>query len=185
MMERNEEQALIARWTRGERRAAEQLVDQTYGQTFAALVKMTGGDRELAADLTQETYRRAFKGFASFDGRARFATWLYRIAYTTFLNHVRRPKPVDPLEPEQAERLVSSADDPEASLSQRRRAARLRRAVIDLPEDLRFTLSAYYWADMEVKDIAQLEGVTGAAIRKRLKTARERLRGVLEEGAAA
>ncbi|MEM1180693.1 MAG: sigma-70 family RNA polymerase sigma factor [Acidobacteriota bacterium] len=180
-MERREERDLVRRTAAGDRQAAERLLEATYAQTFAALAKMAGGDRDVAADLTQETYRRAWKAFASFDGRARFATWLYRIAYMTFLNHLRKRRPVELVEEDQAERLPAGHEGLDARAVRREEAALLRRAVLELPEALRFTVTARYWAEMEVEEIAAAEEVTGAAIRKRLKTATARLRGILEE----
>ena len=63
------------------------------------------------------------------------------------------------------------APDPEESAAGARTAERLRRAVLALPEDLRFTVTARYWRALPVSEIARLEGVTGVAIRKRLKKA--------------
>ena len=40
-----------------------------------------------------------------------------------------------------------------------------------LPDELRFTVAARFWRGLPVREIARLEGVTGAAIRKRLKKA--------------
>ena len=182
-MELREEREILRQAAAGDRRAAERLLEATYAQTFAALLKMTGGDRETAADLTQETYRRAWKAFGSFDGRSRFATWLYRIAYTSFLNHIRRPRPVESLDEDQAERLPASAEAQDQRAVRLDDASRLRRAVLALPEELRFTVTARFWGDMEVKEIAEIEKVTGAAIRKRLKTATAKLRQALEETA--
>ncbi|MEO1369440.1 MAG: sigma-70 family RNA polymerase sigma factor, partial [Acidobacteriota bacterium] len=132
-MELRQERDLLRRAATGDRQAAERLLEATYGQTFASLVKMTGGDRETAADLTQETYRRAWKAFGRFDGRSRFATWLYRIAYTTFLNDIRRPRPVELLEEDQAARLPTSAEGQDARTVRLDEAAHLRRDVLTLP----------------------------------------------------
>ncbi|MEM9558431.1 MAG: RNA polymerase sigma factor [Acidobacteriota bacterium] len=175
------EATLLARLAEGDRRAAEALVDRTYGDVYAALVRFTGGDADLAADLTQDTYRKAWQSIATFDGRSRLGTWLYRIAYTTFLNHVRRPALVQPLDEARAERLEDPGTGQEERLQRRRAAERLRRAVLALPEPLRFTVTAHYWGDVPVRELAAAEELTGAAVRKRLKTARERLRLDLEE----
>ena len=82
---------LVRAYRDGSREAAETLVSQSYGLVYASLHRMCRGDRELASDLTQETYRKAWQSLASYDGRARFASWLYRIAYHTFLNHLVHP----------------------------------------------------------------------------------------------
>jgi len=58
---------------------------------------------------------------------------------------------------------------------------RLRRAVLALPEELRFTVTALFWGDLPVKEIAIHEGVTTVAIRKRLKRALKRLALTLGE----
>ncbi|MFY9826173.1 MAG: sigma factor-like helix-turn-helix DNA-binding protein, partial [Thermoanaerobaculia bacterium] len=58
---------------------------------------------------------------------------------------------------------------------------RLRRAVLALPEELRFTVTALFWGDLPVKEIARQEGVTTVAIRKRLKRALARLAQALGE----
>jgi len=177
------EASLLDRLAAGDTRAAENLVDETYAQVYAALCHLTG-DGDLAADLTQETFRKAWQSLARFDRRSRLGTWLYRIAYNTFLNHVRRPQRLVPLEERQAAEARDPGEGQEERIDRREVKERLRRAVVGLPEELRFTVTARFWGDLEVAEIAEIEGVTGAAIRKRLKKAYTRLGTVLEEEAA-
>lgn len=165
-----DERSLVAAVRSGDRAAAERLVEISYGGVFASLLKMTAGDRELAADLTQETFRKAWEAMREFDGRARFATWLYRIAYTTFLNHVRRPNRLTPIDERKSEPEDPSPDA--ANLVQtREEQMRLRRAVLTLSDDLRFTVTAHFWGELAVREIAEAERVTTVAIRKRLEKA--------------
>lgn len=175
-----QEQDALGAARNGDRAAAERLVEQTYSTIFASLFKMTGGNIDLAADLTQDTYRKAWESLVDFRGHSRFSTWLYRIAYTTFLNHVRRPNRVMSFDPEQLD-----PKDPAASaedlLSRSEDLQRLRHAVLGLPDDLRFTVTAKFWGDLSVAEIAKLEGITGMAIRKRLNKAFAILELTLDE----
>lgn len=161
------------------REEAERLVETTYRRVFATLYRMTGGNHELAADLTQETYRKAWQSLDRFQGRSSLWTWLYRIAYTTFLDHLRRPRPV-PIEdavPDPPAPDPSPAERAEA----RELADRLRRAVLELPETLRFTVAARYWGELSAREIASAEGVSRIAVHKRLRRAHALLRAALEE----
>jgi len=191
--------AVLRRGRRAEReagseavRAAEALLDSTYRRTYATLLRLCGGDADLAADLTQETYRKAWAALGRFDGRARFSTWLFRIAYTTFLNHARRPRLFVPAaggddadgEPERADGSSAFAApyaSPDDALAESQDRERLRRAVLGLPEDLRYTVTARFWGELPVREIARHEGITGAAVRKRLRKATSLLAAQLEE----
>jgi len=178
-----DEAALMRRLAAGDRRAAEDLVEHTYAQVYAALVQLTG-DADLAADLTQETYRKAWQALARFDRRSQLGTWLYRIAYNTFLNHIRRPQRLQPLDERQADAVRDPGAGAADRIERREVVARLRRAVLGLPEELRFTVTARFWGELRVAEIARLEEVTGTAIRKRLKKAITYLQTVLGEEAA-
>lgn len=185
------ERRLLGALAGGDRAAAEELVEVTYRRVYALLHRLTGGDSELAADLTQETYRKAWAALGGFDGRARFSTWLHRIAYTTFLNQRRRPQlviAVDDLEESAAHGPgnAPAADPPgdpapDQALDASRRAERLRRAVLALPETLRFTVTARFWGELPVREIARHEGVTSVAVRKRLRKAMGMLAATLQE----
>src|SRR6476659_10408082 len=164
-----------------DRAAAERLVESSYRQIYAALFRMCGGDAELAADLTQETYRKAWEALPRFEGRSQLSTWLYRIAYNTFLHHVRRPRLMQELSDEKAATLADPDPDAATTVTAADEAERLRRAVWKLPEDLRFTVSAHFWSELPVAEVAKLENITPVAIRKRLKRAFTALRLALEE----
>lgn len=181
MVEPAEERRLLASLAGGDARALDALVAATYERVYASLYRMCGGDADRAADLTQETYRKAWRALGGFDARAQFSTWLYRIAYTTFLNDIRRPARVQPM----AEGLdpVDPAPGVEETLTRAQDGERLRRAVVALPEELRFTVTARFWGELPVAEIARLENVTGAAIRKRLDKATRLLREALAEDA--
>ena len=172
---------LLLALSRGDRAAAERLVESSYRQIYAALFRMCGGDAELAADLTQETYRKAWEALPRFEGRAQLTTWLYRIAYNTFLHHVRRPRLMQELSDEKAATLMDPDPDAGETYAAADEAERLRRAVLKLPEDLRFTVSAHFWSELPVSEVARLEEITPVAVRKRLKRAFAALRLALEE----
>ncbi len=165
---------------RGDQQAAERLVEETYSKTYAALFKLCG-DRELAADLTQETYRKAWIAIERFNGRSRFSTWLYRIAYNTFLNHIRRPGRVVPLEERRAATVVDPGCSPQERFQRSREAERTRRAVMGLPEELRFAVTARFWGELPVREIARQQGISTAGMRKRLRRAFQQLAMTLEE----
>jgi RNA polymerase sigma-70 factor (ECF subfamily) len=85
-----------ARWLeqarRGDRHAFAELVRAHQGMVRALLRRLTNGQWALADDLAQETFLRAWQNLPRFRSDARFGTWLYRIAYNTYLMHMRSAK---------------------------------------------------------------------------------------------
>jgi RNA polymerase sigma-70 factor (ECF subfamily) len=180
MSAEREERRLLERIRAGDREAAEALVEEGYAAIFASLVRLCG-DRDLAADLTQEAYRKAWQALASFDGRSRFSTWLYRIAYNAFVNRVRRSLRAVSLEDDGVPILTDPAVDAEKAFENSETVLRLRRAVLALPDELRFPVTARFWAGQSVSEIARHEDVTTVAIRKRLRRALASLEAALQE----
>jgi RNA polymerase sigma factor (sigma-70 family) len=86
------DQALVTRVRLdGDRRAFEQLVRRHQGMVRAQLRRLLHGDEVAADDLAQETFIQAWRNMDQFRGEARFSSWLYRIAYTCFLQARRIP----------------------------------------------------------------------------------------------
>lgn len=96
--EARSDQALVARaLLTGDARAFEQLVRRHQGMVRAQLRRLLHDDTARADDLAQETFLLAWRKLHQFRGEARFATWLYRIAYFCFLQSERRlPAPAGP-----------------------------------------------------------------------------------------
>ncbi len=85
------DQALVARVRLGnDPRAFEQLVRRHQGLVRAQLRRLLHGDHAAADDLAQEAFLLAWQKFDQFRGDARFSTWLYRVAYTCFLQARRK-----------------------------------------------------------------------------------------------
>lgn len=176
----DDEASLWPKAVEGDLEAADALARCTYRAVYASLFRLCGGDPDLAADLTQETYRKAWRSIGRFRGGSKFSTWLYRIAYNTFLNHIRGPRRIEPLSEEQMDQLLDPGDTPDVSTSKSTEAKRLRDAILDLPEELRFAVTARFWAELPVAEIAKHQGLSPVGVRKRLKRAYKQLEFALE-----
>src|SRR6266481_6245158 len=75
----------------GDREAFGRLVKRHQRRVYAAALHILGNHSD-ADDVTQESFVRAYRGLATFDGRADFFTWLYRITVNTALNALRGGK---------------------------------------------------------------------------------------------
>src|SRR4051812_24031904 len=75
----------------GDREAFGRLVKRHQRRVYSAAIHILGNHSD-ADDATQEAFVRAYRGLSTFDGRADFSTWLYRITVNTALNALRGGK---------------------------------------------------------------------------------------------
>ena len=84
------DQALIdAVVKEGSHRAFAELVKRYQSPLRYSLRQLTGWNEALADDLAQETFIKAHSALSSFQSKAKFSSWLYRIAYNLMLSHFR------------------------------------------------------------------------------------------------
>ncbi|BDU19002.1 RNA polymerase sigma factor [Dyella sp. GSA-30] len=123
------DQALVARIRLdGDRRAFEQLVRRHQGMIRAQLRRLLHGDEAAADDLAQETFMLAWRKLDQFRGEARFSSWLYRIAYTCFLQTRRSPVRHDGVDDETMEQLSATTGGMDLRLDLERAMQRLSAA---------------------------------------------------------
>ncbi len=87
---------VVARARDGDNDAFRTLVDRHSRRIFRLAWRMTGSEQD-AEDLVQETFLRAYRNLASFQERADFGTWLYRIAVNCSLDWRRERRPHEEL----------------------------------------------------------------------------------------
>ncbi len=76
----------------GNRRAFDQLVVRYQSPVRRFFLHQTLGNEPLSDDLAQDTFIKAWLHLGSFRAVASFHTWLMRIAYNVFYDHVRSQK---------------------------------------------------------------------------------------------
>jgi RNA polymerase sigma-70 factor (ECF subfamily) len=79
----------IDRVLAGDTAAFALLVKKHQGMAFTLALKMVKS-REEAEEVAQDAFLKAFRALRTYEQKARFSTWLYRIVYTTDKHRVRR-----------------------------------------------------------------------------------------------
>jgi RNA polymerase sigma factor (sigma-70 family) len=160
----------------------EALVREHQSRVRSQLRRLTRGDAALADDLAQDTFVLAWRHVGSFRGDARVSTWLYRIAYNTFLAHVRSAREHEPLDEERAD-----APLPDASHEVVQRID-IERALAALPEPERVALIHCFQLDLSHAEAAEVLGWPLGTLKSHVARGkarlRERLVAWLPEGAA-
>lgn len=149
------------------------MVESRQKQYRSFLTALCCGDSQLADDIAQESLIKAFLSIEGFRDNARFKSWLYRIGYTTFLNHQRGKRPVTDYD--EAVNLIS-----EETADAGFRYQGLHEALNRLTPTERTSLLLYYMEDYSVKEIAEIENVSQDAVKQHLSRGRRHLRRMLD-----
>src|SRR5690242_12608464 len=83
------DEAAVAMAKKGDTDAFRVLVDRHGRSAFRLAYRMTGNEQD-AEDVVQESFLRALRQIHTFDGRASFRTWFYRIVANCALDTVRK-----------------------------------------------------------------------------------------------
>jgi RNA polymerase sigma-70 factor (ECF subfamily) len=149
------------------------------------------GNRDDAEDAIQDAWMKAYTHLNTFDGRAKFSTWLTRIAMNSALMILRkrRAHPETSMdwsadgETWQQWEMVDKKANIEEHYARKEARRRLNRAIHRLRPALRHIIEIQQSRDSSVKEIAQVAGISVAATKSRLLRARTLLRRSLRTSA--
>jgi RNA polymerase sigma factor (sigma-70 family) len=156
-----------------DRSAFELLVRRHQSSLRNFLRRLTQGDVGRADDLAQETFVKAYRSIASFEGVAQFKTWLYRIAYHSFLNDERTRIPVREFSEADLPADVDFSDEADMARdvdSALKRLSIRQQAVFDL----------HFKKGMTHSEVAQSLDLALGTVKSDLTRGRARLRDILE-----
>jgi len=155
------------------------LVQRHQRRVFTTVLRMLQ-DYEEASEITQEAFLAAWLGLPSFRGAARFATWLYRIAYHCALKQLERRKRERSLRAAiQAEQIleeVNKQKQAEDILELRARQAMVREHLEKLPTRYRIVLILRHLQEMTYEEMADILTMPIGTIKTHLFRARHLLK---------
>ncbi|MDZ7338500.1 MAG: sigma-70 family RNA polymerase sigma factor [candidate division KSB1 bacterium] len=178
-----DDEALVDKFQRGDTEAFGELVRRYEDKVMATCVRMLG-NREDAEDAAQEVFVKAFDALPRFDPRAKFSTWLYRVATNHCLNvlrarRVRRVLPLErsALEPDgyfgSAQR--DPAPGPDGDLEREERGRALWKAIDSLPESQKVATVLARFGNLSYAEIAEVMETSVSAVESILHRAKRRL----------
>ena len=140
-------------------------------------------DEGLAEDCVQESLLSALRNLDKFEQRCEVKTWLHRIVVNYCLMKLRsvlraQEQPIDHLLPKfdanggRVETPWSQIATPDEALEQRQMSALVRAKISELPDGYRIVLLLRDIEELSTQEVAQLLGLSGAAVKVRLHRAR-------------
>jgi RNA polymerase sigma-70 factor (ECF subfamily) len=172
-----DDETIVARVVAGQKDRFRYLVKRheraVYGMGMSFL--RNGED---AADFAQEVFLKAYRNLPYFEGRSRFSTWLYKIAYNTAVNNVTRKKEFRSLA---AEDQVVDGDTPERRLLRATAKEAVLDAVGKLPERYRICVDLFFFYDRSYQEIEMITGFPVNTIKSHVFRAKKLLRDKLED----
>jgi RNA polymerase sigma-70 factor, ECF subfamily len=176
------ESTLIAAARRGDRAALSRLLESHQKRVFGFGVKMCG-DVEDAKDVAQETLLTLVRSMHDFRGEASISTWLYTVARSFCIKKRRRTKgapahhePLDKVSQQTAPDAAAAAPTPEQMLLGRETRETVAAALDKLDPDWREVIVLRDIEGLSATEVAEVTGVSVAAVKSRLHRARTALR---------
>ena len=172
---------VVERVLRGEP-ALYELLMRRHNQRLYRVARSILRDDAEAEDVMQDAYVRAYQNLSSFEGRAKFSTWLTRIAVHEAIARSRKRARFQSLDSSDSSNgdamnsAISSGPSPEKGTYDRELSAVIEKAVLSLPDEYRLVFMLRDVEGMSTEETAQSLNLTQENVKVRLHRAHAKLR---------
>lgn len=139
-------------------------------------------NREEAEEVAQDSFIKVYKSLNKFKGDSKFSTWIYKIAYNTSLDRLKKNKkhyndvPIDEFTAHQVKTIDNALDN----LESKEQTKAIQDCIALLPSDDGFLLTLYYFDEMSLEEISQTIGLTSNNVKVKIFRARKKLATILK-----
>ena len=186
-MELDEDQVLIKKTLRGDRKAFEELMRKYEKRIFSFVVRMVRNE-DTAVDLTQDFFFKIFTVLDKYNYEYKFSTWAYRICYNLVIDHIRKNQAaVDSLDDDSVtsrDMLESDnvvREDGFKALSRLETHDYVWRVVDQIPLKFRELILLRYIQDLKYEEIAEITALPVGTVKNRIFKAKEILKQEMEK----
>ena len=137
------------------------------------LLALCCGNKSIADDLAQDALVKAYLSSAGYQDKGRFRSWLFKIAYNTFLNHKASQRTMESID--EARTLVGGTAADSSFQHQE-----LYLALSTLPPKERSSITLFYLNGYNIKEIAEITETSEDAVKKQLSRGRDKLKEILK-----
>ena len=137
------------------------------------LLALCCGNKSNADDLAQDALVKAYLSSAGYQDKGRFRSWLFKIAYNTFLNHKTSSRTMETLDDARTFVSTTAADDSFEHQD-------LYLALRTLPPKERSSITLYYLSGYNIKEISTITETSEDAVKKQLSRGRDKLKEILK-----
>ncbi|MBE7558137.1 sigma-70 family RNA polymerase sigma factor [bacterium] len=190
----------MRRYAQGDEAAFAQLVERHYASVYHYIHRFFSG-RVDAEDLAQDVFLKVVRSARQYRVKARFTTWLFRIAHNTCIDHHRRQSRLKVVSAEAEneegevdsllERMSDGAPPASRRVLSRELLSLVQSALLELPEEQRTVFVLREEMGLPFEEVARVLGCNVNTAKSRMRYALERLaaslrrRDVTEEVLAA
>lgn len=169
--------ALVRRVAEADRAAFELLYNR-HAPRLLGFITRRVRESSVAQDVLQETFWQVWRTAARYDPtRAVVSSWLVLIAQSRATDALRRrSRASDSAVPDAAD----MGDTPHERAASAESLDRAKRAVAELPADLRSVIESAFYEGMTHQQIADRTGIPLGTIKTRIRTAMRRLKDKIE-----
>ncbi|MBZ0111889.1 MAG: RNA polymerase sigma factor [Thermoanaerobaculia bacterium] len=166
----------------GDEGAFSRLVERTHSMVCAIAFAVVG-DAAASEDIAQDVYLSAWKGFDKLRNPRSFLPWLRQMTRNQAKSWLRRLYVRRERDHRGDEALAGVADpspSAQASLEERENLELVARALEEIPDEAREVVVLYYREGRSTTQVAELLGLSEAAVRQRLSRGRRLIREDVE-----
>ena len=145
------------------------LVKQEQGPLRRFLLALCLGNQDEADDIAQEALVKAYLSSDDFSDTPKFAAWIFKIAYNTFLDHRKTARTFQPLEEAKTLLATESAD-------RQFEYQELYKALDTLSYKERTAILLFYIKGYTIREISKIVDCSEDAVKKQLSRGREQLK---------
>ena len=176
------DQHYIDKILRGETNAFTALVDRYKDMIFSLSLKMVK-NREEAEEVAQDTFIKIFNSLSKFKGDSKFSTWIYKIAYNTCLDRLKKNKKEDlniSID-EFSAHLIKTMDNALSALEDKERKQTIQNCLNLLPGDENFLLTLFYFEEQSLEEIGKIMSINANNVKVKLFRSRQKLAVILKK----
>ncbi|WP_299126023.1 sigma-70 family RNA polymerase sigma factor [uncultured Winogradskyella sp.] len=181
-MTTNKDQILIDAIKNGDTKAYAQLVDCYKDLVYTLALRMLK-HREEAEEVAQDTFIKVFKSLDKFKGDSKFSTWIYRVAYNTCLDNIKKNKKHlnDVAIDEYNFNKLDTIDNALDNMIKEEKSVLIKKCINKLPEDSSALLTLFYFEELSLDEISKIINIEANTVKVKLFRARKKLAVILEQ----